>query len=317
MNVTKKLIVIIISLISRCAFGQISAWSVILLLLGTAYGRAGTWITLDFPGATTTTAYGVDGRNIVGGYLGTSSYHGFLYDGSSWTTLDMSNMSSFSTQAEGIQGANIVGYYSGIPGDFGFRYNGSSWTTLSYPGSVGTSAEDIDGSNIVGYYVDSSWNFHGFFYNGTTWTTCDMPGGSFTIVYGIDGNRMVGGSNEGGFLFDGLRWTILNPPWAGSFTEPHDIDGANIVGYYYHDAGASGFLYDGTTWTTLNMPGASSTYAYGIDGNNIVGSYDDAYGTHGFLYVIPEPATPLILCLGVLVLQVGRCRPRLAETTFR
>ena len=40
---------------------------VVIVLFGTGYVMAGTWTTLDMPGAIWTEAYGIDGSNIVGG----------------------------------------------------------------------------------------------------------------------------------------------------------------------------------------------------------------------------------------------------------
>ena len=62
-----------------------------MVLFGTGYAMAGSWTTLDAPGATGTVAFGIDGDNIVGYYwvgTGGSGVHGFLYDGTSWNTLD-------------------------------------------------------------------------------------------------------------------------------------------------------------------------------------------------------------------------------------
>ncbi len=97
-------------------------------------------------------------------------------------------------------------------------------------------------------------------------------------------------------------WTSFDMPGA-VYTQVWGIDGDNVVGYYSDGSKGYGFLYDGTTWTTLDWPGSTFTIANDIDGDNVVGYYEDSFGYHGFLYVIPEPATLLILGLGVFVLR--------------
>jgi hypothetical protein len=65
---------------------------------------------------------GIDGSNIVGGYIDASGgQHGFLYDGITWTTLDMPGASW--TVARGIDGSSIVGdYYDTSGWQHGFIY---------------------------------------------------------------------------------------------------------------------------------------------------------------------------------------------------
>ncbi|MCK4658531.1 MAG: PEP-CTERM sorting domain-containing protein [Phycisphaerae bacterium] len=56
--------------------------------------------------------------------------HGFLYDGSSWTTLDYPG--AIYTHVYGIDGANIVGHYRDASGDYhGFSYTIPEPATLS------------------------------------------------------------------------------------------------------------------------------------------------------------------------------------------
>jgi hypothetical protein len=118
-----------------------------------------TWTTLNYPGARGTSAFGIYGNNIVGTY--NWGEHGFLYDGTNWTTLDHPNASSW-TSASGIEGSNIVGTYIDASGVYhGFLYDGSTWTTIDYPGASGTSASGIYGNNIVGCYSDA-YGAHGF-----------------------------------------------------------------------------------------------------------------------------------------------------------
>jgi hypothetical protein len=67
----------------QCSLGVLTA------ILFSSYSIAGTWKTLDKPGATSTAIYGIQGNNLVGSYDG----HGFLYDGINWTILDISGAS--------------------------------------------------------------------------------------------------------------------------------------------------------------------------------------------------------------------------------
>ncbi|MHC4073150.1 MAG: PKD domain-containing protein [Planctomycetota bacterium] len=262
---------------------------VMIVLSGTSYSMAGTWTTLDYPGADKTRAYGNDGKNIVGTY---NDHHGFLYDGTSWTTLDM--LGAFYTLAFGIDGDNIVGYYTPRRiHHHGFVYDGIDWTTLDYPGAEMSRAYGIDEDNIVGNYSDSS-GYHGFLYNGIDWTTLDYPEAGSTWAFDIFGDNIVGYywvmNDKHGFLYNGIDWTTLDYPGADE-THIYGIDGNNIVGTYYDSSGYHGFLYNGTDWIMLDYPGADETHVYGIDGNNIVGYYYNGK-EHGFIYTLTEPVTP-------------------------
>jgi len=223
----------------------------------------------------------IDDSSIVG-------QHGFLYDGTSWTTLDKPGATE--TWLYGISDSNIVGEYKDASQNWhGFFYDGTSWTTLNKPGATGTVPYGISGSNIVGEYKDASQNWHGFLYNGTSWTTLNKPGATETWLYGISGSNIVGeykdaSQNWHGFFYNGTSWTTLNKPGA-ILTSPYGISGGNIVGRYWDASGYHGFLYNGTSWITLNKPGATGTLPYGISSGNIVGYYKSIPNNyHGFLY---------------------------------
>lgn len=303
---------------------SILAVALLFFLLSTGSTQAsGTWTTLDYPGASGTSVFGIDGSSIVGFYYySPADKHAFLYDGTSWTALDYPG--AYLTQANGISGGSIVGYYDQGPAiteQHGFVYDGT-WTSLSYPGApttgmgAGTWAGGIDGSNVVGAYGDSSGNGHAFLYDGATWTTLDAPwaesgptGKSVTQAYGIDGSSIVGSytdslHNSHGFLFDGTDWTSLSYPGAVQ-TWALDVSGNVVVGTWADGSGgAHGFLYDGT-WTALDFPGAVKTHAYGIDGSTIVGSYVDGAIERGFIYsnptVVPLPSAALLAMIGLSV----------------
>jgi len=113
------------------------------------------------PGAGATYAYGIEGGNIVGYYRdGSYNSHGFSYDGTTYTTLDVPGAGA--TYAYGIGGGNIVGAYY-VGGSYhGFIYDGTTYTTFDVPGASDIYAYGIDGGNIVGNYYDSSQRTHGF-----------------------------------------------------------------------------------------------------------------------------------------------------------
>jgi hypothetical protein len=82
----------------------------VILFFVLNYALAGSYITLDKPGASQTYAHGINGNNIVGWYQDApGNYHGFLYDGTDWTTLDMPG--STNTKLLDLDGSNIVGIY--------------------------------------------------------------------------------------------------------------------------------------------------------------------------------------------------------------
>ncbi len=256
--------------------------------------------TLLYPGASHTEAFGIDGKNIVGGY----SDNGFLYDRSIWTTLN--SPYGGRTLLVDIDGNKIVG----ICGDeynreHGCLYDGSTWTKLDFPGPTGiqTHALGIDGNKIVGLYTGGA-----FLYDGSEWITLNGPDPSHqvTSAWGIDGNNIVGlyNSGEHSFLYDGSTWTNIDFPGATA-TSAYGIEGDNIVGNYTDISGKThGFLYDGSTWTIIDFPGAIRTVPYKISGDTIVGWYSNADGrVYGFVAGPPIPIiniTPSIIDFGLI-----------------
>ena len=273
-----------------------------------------TYTTLDFPGGTSTEAHGIDGSNIVGSYTdATTKPHGFLYNGSTYTTLD-DPLGTQGTIAYGISGSKVVGtYYDATGNGQGFLYDGSSYTTIDDPLAVGVEndAIGISGNTIVGLYGHAGSGFFGFLYNGTTYTTLTAPlAAGDTDALGITGNNIVGqytdaGGVAHGFLYQGSTYTTLNDPLATAYpqTTASGISGGNIVGFYTDSSTSHGFLYSGGTYTNLDYPLATSTTASGISGNRIVGYYTDSSDLeHGFVASVPEPSTVATLIAGMLLM---------------
>ncbi|MBI3837471.1 MAG: hypothetical protein HY288_06010, partial [Planctomycetia bacterium] len=273
-------------------------------LTGTLDDSGPEFTTLDDPfGVDGTYASDISGSNIVGFYRDSSfNPHGFLYDGTTYTTLDdplgTHPFAGAGTRPGGIDGGNVVGTYVDASGqNQGFLFNGSTWTTLSDPlaahpfNDSGTNAIGIDGSNIVGFYQDATGKANGFVYDGSIFTTLNDPlGVNGTVLNAIEGNNIVGRYNDSstshGFFYNGTSFATIDYPGSVS-TSATGISGSNVVGYYQDGLGNQhGFLYNGTTFTTLDDPSAvqpNGTGPGGISGGRIVGEYVDSIA-HGFLF---------------------------------
>jgi hypothetical protein len=277
-----------------------------------------TYRILDPPsGASTTRWEGISGSNIVGWYWGADNYpHGFLYNGSSYTTLVIPNGTIDANGSEGnaiaIDGGNIVGaYVDGSGNVHGFLYNGSVYTTLDDPNAdpanfpYGTTLCGISGSNIVGEYSDGNGVIQGFLYNGAGYKTLADPNADpayGTRPTGISGNNIVGIYWDNyitahGFLYDGSTYFDLDDPI------PYSISGSNIIGLGGNKSFFGGFaVRDGALYST----GYTVTVGGNdISGYNIVGNYDDNRGQIATVnpnFTITVSATP---CMGGLVTGEG------------
>jgi hypothetical protein len=274
-----------------------------IVLFCSAYSKAGTWTTLNFPGADGTTRIsGIDGSNLVGSY----DHHGFVYNMTTqnWTTIDMPTAKS--TLVRGISGNIIVGEYSDSVfwGDWhSFLYDGTNWTTIPLTPSGGLDgiSYGIDGDIIVS---------NNQIYNIATQslTVLNYPGATRTMICGIDGSNLVGSYDHHGFVYNTTtqNWTTIDYPGA-TYTRIYGIDGSNLVGSStLNGEKLTDFIYDGITLLALDLPGSPT----GIYGNIIVGSYtttihydNGAIGvfSHGYVYTIPEPASLFLLGLGTLI----------------
>ena len=263
------------------------------LLLGAVRPAQGmTWMRLDYPGAVETRVYGIDGGTVVGAYYASAGWRGFIYDGETWF--------DYQSPLTGIDGRNAIGNNF-----LGILYNLDTQQTTTF-GMIATPLggryffpHGISGSNIIG----QGFGGGSVLYNSETNTYLPLmaPGSSYTTLWGIDGDTVVGAADGRGVLYhlDSQTWTFVDVP--GCFV---DIDGNTLVGNYkdYENENGQldrGFLFDGSEWTPFDIPGALGVFMQGIDGTTVVGFYDDTEGTHGFIATIPEPATVLLLGLGM------------------
>ena len=85
-----------------------------------------SFITIDYPGAVTTKAFGInEAGQIVGGFINVGDWHGYLLSGGSFTPIDVPR--SDSTRAFAINAAGeIAGEFVDGTGRHGFRFSGGS-----------------------------------------------------------------------------------------------------------------------------------------------------------------------------------------------
>ena len=121
---------------------------------------AGIYTRIDVPGATFTSAMGINGlAQIVGGY----DNFGFLMKDGSYTTLHVPG--SLGTVASGINDSGqIVGWYDKDRlATHGFVLLDGTYYPIDFPGSTGTAIFAVNNyGGIVGQYYDSRGNAHGF-----------------------------------------------------------------------------------------------------------------------------------------------------------
>lgn len=178
-----------------------------------------SYMTIIDPVAPTDSeARGISGSIIVGDYGDSTGYHGYFYNGSTFTTLDDPDGLPGYTIPQGVFGDDIVGVYhdpSGSGTD-GFVYNilTATWTTIDDPfGVARTNAYGISGNNIVGYYADVSGLIHGFLYNGSTYATIDDPlGVSGTVGRGVSGDDILGDYGDAAGLSHGFLAVAVPEP---------------------------------------------------------------------------------------------------------
>jgi hypothetical protein len=310
-----------------------------LLMLGLGFcsgaAVAQTYITLDYPGGFGTVLSGVDGNNIVG--TDNSLPGGFLYNGSTFTSISDPLAGSQGTSPAGISGNNVVGCYYDPTGNLhGFIYtvSTSAYTTLNDPsapsstsgGIVGTVTTGISGNNVVGFYWDSSDTAQGFLFNLSTsaYTTLRDPFAAYnqfpegTCPEGISGNYVAGLYRDSadrchGFVYNiaNKSYTTLDDPLVGGqmITTVTGIDGDTVFGCYTDTSNYyQPFLFDilTDTYTTLNSdPWGPIWLTGGISGNTIVGTYTDSNDiSHGFVATIPEPSTLALLGVWAMGLAV-------------
>ena len=259
---------------------------------------------VDFPGAVSTTAWGINGHGeVVGSYVDVAGrQHGFVLSGETFRSIDFPG--SVLTDARGISPAgDVVGAYRGGAPTMTHGYvltrHGEFFPT-DFPGHLNTILQRIapDGT-IVGCYhdTDTMGTMHGIVITGEDSTALDMPASmhngmtpNLSMIVGLYTDMETGKGRA--YLVRNGDFLPFDVP-GSTFTAGWDINPkGDAVGVYRDAAGFHGFIVDASrqdapsewAFTAIDYPGAAATRAFGINaGGDVVGSYVAAGRTHGFL----------------------------------
>jgi len=163
----------------------------------------GTFFTVDYPGALSTAALGInDSSQIVGVFctkttgcspLVSQGDHCFSLVHGVFTQIDYPGAIATACNAVNNKG-DIVGIYLSPTQFKGFLYSNGVFTTIDPAPSFYSSAEGInDSGEIVGSFLNPSNRTHGFVYRSGVFTTVDVPEAISTELFGVNRSGKVVG----------------------------------------------------------------------------------------------------------------------------
>jgi len=297
---------------ASCCSLTLSAFALVILAgPAPAVASEKTFTTIDFPGADSSMAVGINARgDIVGVYGVVGMNHGFLLSRGEFTAIDFPDVTF--TRADGInRDGDIVGAYrlggttgcsvSVSPPCRGYRLSGGEFTMIDGPDAIGTLAVGINArGDIVGSFTADQVVAHGYLLSGGEFTTIDFPDATVNIANGINRRGNIVGwytaadDTTHGYLLSGGAFTPIDFPGA-TFTRADGINRRGDIVGWYRTVGTTqcpvtsldchGFLLSEGEFTSIDFPGATLTTSSGINARgDIVGRYVGADGRqHGYL----------------------------------
>ena len=274
----------------------------LIFLCACASGAENHFKLIDYPGASSTQAWGINSRgDIVGYYTGAdNNNHGFLLNGVHYTPIDYPGAAVTLINGINPQG-DVVGQFSVTATSpvRGFLLGTDGvYTAFDYPGAVTTSLVGINSrGEMSGQYTLADGNRHTFLLVAGTLTKIDYPGATLTGPLGISpegevvGAYMVAGVAHGYVYSTGSGFTTIDYP-ASTYTNATGRNASgDIVGRYLDAAAVShGYILSNGQFTAIDYPGASFTGLSAIDpAGNLAGRCTVNGVTHGFLLATTEP----------------------------
>jgi len=275
-----------------------------------------TYTSFDVFGASGIRTGGINDLGQVVGYYTDESglYHGFLKDGDTLTSINYPGATG--TYLSDINNSGqIVGNYSDATHRWhGFLKEGNIYTEIIYPDdNIHTTLLNSinNSSQIVGSYLTQSdvietensvtYMHHALLIDGNTYTSFDIPGAYTTHFNGISDNGLIvghyaswsDGGQAHGFLKNGENINLLG----NLFSHPLDINNAGQMVALHNSVG------DGNTYSFINYPDyfvgnkTFDVYSTGVSGINNAGQI---VGQYAYNASVPEPATMLLLGLGLM-----------------
>lgn len=237
----------------------------------------GHYRTLDFPGATSTMATGLNSKGDIVGVYGPPHGDGlcsFLCSAGTYSTIltGCPHLASYNLQANGINNSHeIVADFVNSMQRFSGALNiaGNNEFGFTYPGSTSVYLKGINDNPIpemVGSYAGSQSHFHGLVFHGTepgNGTSFDVPRARGTVAWDVN-------------------------------------DTGQIVGNYFPPNSYHGFVEYRGRLHGIDFPGSTTTFAYGIDNRwgpdgryDVVGYYQSSTGSHAFIATVSNIAATL------------------------
>ena len=255
----------------------------------------GVIATIAFPGAVSTTPFGINNSGQIVGFYSNSEdqTYPFLYSAGNYFTLPVV-MTYLGAGAYGINDSGqIVGSYLFLSG---FVDTAGTVVDINFPGTGHTVTQALGINNsgeIVGSYQDSTGS-HGFLDVGGTFTTIDSPLGGSTLEGINNFGQIVGDS----FIDTAGSFTTINYPGSSETLSFGINDSGQVVGTYTLGNINYGFVYSDGNFSTVNIPGMVS-----ITGINNSGEIVGSNGLDGFLAVpVPAPEPNLLIPLTISLL---------------
>ena len=291
---------------------NLKSFALLLLstLLGThAIAQTYHYGSLNYPGAKTTVANGINNNGVVvGAYVDDNNKnHGFVYRKGSYVRIDVPNATS--TFANGINDyGDIVGTYS-VPGtssnpanSYGFLLHAGTFKRIACPGAQFSSASGVNKTGVIVGGCETSIGFQGYVYTAGKFHYVNAPtvGPTDTQLNGVSNTgQLVGqvfsGDNNRGFWILGSDLDFLRP-YLDRDNVVESVNGRGDIAGCYN--GSQAFLAHNPESSegegsaekfpallTLSPFGSKTACVMGINyPRAIVGWYYDAsFKQHGFL----------------------------------
>ncbi|MBZ5563272.1 MAG: hypothetical protein LAP13_12740 [Acidobacteriia bacterium] len=267
-----------------------------------------SFMTIDYPGAMSTSARGInDACDIAGSYTDAGGVmHAFLLKEGKFSSSDFPGAKA--TAATAINNAGeMVGYYTDAGGKVrGYLLNKGVFTSIDVSEATETNCWGINNQgDVAGMYVAPDKMHRPFVWSQGRFTLLEKhPDSSLmTCAFGINDEGILVGhitdktrnGQERGWVRSKGSYTLIDPPgytgWGANDAMGIGPSG-DIVGRYQDAQGKwKGFLLGKGVFASLEPPGATRTLLQKINrAGEIVGNYVDSGGkTHGVL-VKPTPA---------------------------